>query len=163
MQLLSALSGDFQGMAFSSDGKQIATALVQFPDAKGGTLQIWNVETGKLEQSLLLSGAAGAREGPSQRRGVFDGWQTGGHHQSRFGVVWTVSDGQSKFQRSMAPASLTSIGFAPLPDVLILGATGDPDGVMSWNLQTNTQLGYLDAGNPQWRLTRRFRSPPIAP
>ncbi len=150
VQLFPLLAGDFQGMAFSPDGKQLATAHAQTPDAKGGTLQIWNVETGKLEQSLLLS-VPPAQE-TVQVKGV--GYSTDGKLVAVINqdaaYVWTVSDGQPKFQRSMAPASLTSIGFAPIPDVLILGALGEPaDTVMSWNIQTKTQLGYVDAGNPQ--------------
>ncbi len=149
VQTLSLLSGDFQAMAFSPDGEMIATAQVQLPEAKGGTLQIWNVETGKLEQSLLLSIPPGQEK--VQVKGVAfsaDGKLAAAINQDAV-FVWTVSDGQSKFQRSMAPAILTSIGFAPVPDVLFLGALGEPDGVMSWNLQAGTRIGYVDAGNAQ--------------
>jgi hypothetical protein len=63
--------------------------------------------------------------------------------------AWIVSDGKPRFQKSFAPSSLTSIGFFPLGEILILGVTSPgntSDGVMSWDIQRDIQRGLLSAG-----------------
>jgi hypothetical protein len=66
--------------------------------------------------------------------------------------VWTLADGKSRFQKSFAPANLTSIGFFPLSEIVIVGTTvegGSSDGVLSWDMKLNTQRGVLTAGRTE--------------
>lgn len=152
LQTLSVDTGEFQGMAFSPDEKQLATALVNAPEPEAGVVQVWNVETGALEQSLLLSPS------PTQTtvavKGVAfssDGKLLGIINQDA-AFVWTLGDGKLHFQKSFAPSSLTSIGFYPSSEILILGTTvpgGRSDGVMSWDMKLDTQRGIFSAGNSQ--------------
>ncbi len=152
VQILTMDTGEFQGMAFSPDGKILATALVNSPEPEGGVVQIWNVETGELSQSLLLSVPPG-QETVAVKGVAFstDGKLVGIINQDS-AFVWTVGDGKPRFQKSMAPSSLTTIGFFPDSEILILGTTipgGSSDGVMSWDMKLNTSRGTLSAGSSQ--------------
>jgi WD40 repeat protein len=149
LQTLTMQPGEFQGMAFSPDGKTLAAAVVNTPDPNAGVLQLWNVETGLVEHSIELSVPPG--QDTVLVKGVaFDseGKLVGLINQD-LAAVWTVSDGKPRFQKSVAPASLTSLGFFPGSEILILGTTvpgGDSDGVMSWDMKLDAQRGLLSGG-----------------
>ena len=162
MQLLKMDPGEIQGLAFSPDGKMLAVALVNSPEPNGGTLQVWNVETGAIAQSMTLDIAPGQSE-VAIKGAAFspDGTMIGVINQDS-AYVWLLSDGKLKAQKSMAPAKLTSIGFFPAGEILILGASSPGnDGVMSWDIERSIQRGFLqapsfgsDASHPVFALSR---------
>jgi hypothetical protein len=148
VQTLSTNSGEMQGMAISPDGKLIATAHINSPEPTGGMLQIWNVETGALEQTLLLSVPPG-QETADIKDVAFsaDGKLVGLINQDS-AYAWFISDGKPRMQKSFAPASLTTLAFFPVGEILILGTTSQgnsSDGVLSWDMANNAQLGFLAA------------------
>lgn len=145
-------AGELQGLAMSPDGNLLAAALVNSPDPEAGIVQIWSVETGALVHALSLSPAPAQTE--VLVKGVafsFDGKLVGIINQNAVSV-WTLSDGTSRFQRSFAPSNLTSIGFFPLSEIVVVGTTvpgGGADGVLSWDMKLNTQRGVLPAGRSE--------------
>ena len=151
VRTISTDGGELQGLAFSPDAKQLAGALVNSPEPNGGMVQIWNLETGALEQTLLL-GVPPAQETVAVKGITFspDGKMIGVINQDS-AYVWTVADGKLHFQKSFAPSGLTSIAFFPVGQILILGTTtpnNAADGVISWDMERDAQRGLLEAGRP---------------
>jgi WD40 repeat protein len=143
--LITTDAGELQRMAFSANGKLFATAHANAPEPTGGTLQIWNVETGAIAQSIPLEVPPGQNEVAIKDLAFSpDGLMIGLINQDS-AFVWLLSDGKLRTQKSLAPSKLTSIGFFPAGEILILGVSsgGNNDGVMSWDMQRNVQRGFL--------------------
>lgn len=155
VQTVHTTSGLLQGIAFSPDGKLLATAHANTPEPNGGMLQIWNVEDGALAQSILFAVPPGKQT--VEIKGVAfsrDSKLVALINQDQ-ASAWVVADGSAKIQKSMAPQELTSVGFFPVGEILILGVTTPTtgfgarsnDGVISWDIPRNTQRGFLSVDN----------------
>lgn len=152
VQTLHTNSGLLQGIAFSPDGKLLATAHANAPEPNGGTLNLWKVDDGTLAQAIPLSIPPGQQT--VQINGVAfsrDSKLVGLINQDQAGA-WVVADASLKMQKSMAPQKLTSFGFFPAGEIFVLGATTpttgfgrNNDGVISWDIQRNTQLAFLQS------------------
>ena len=106
VQTLKTDAGEIQGMAFSPDGKMLAVALVNLPGADGGTLQVWNTETGGVAQSMTLGIPPGQTKiAVNGTAFSSDGTLVGIINQDS-AFVWELRNGELKTQRNMAPVQV---------------------------------------------------------
>jgi WD40 repeat protein/serine/threonine protein kinase len=134
--------GEVQSMAFSPDGRHLASGGVR-PDGRGGEVYVWDVQTGRVVRTLLghAGGVSSVAFSPDGRYVA----AAGGDGNLGELKVWDVATGQE--HGSLPRHSAEAHGLAFGPDSKRL-ATTDPVGIIRvWD--TNTRKVVFSFGQPE--------------
>ncbi len=171
----SAFRPDVFAMAFSPDGKRLATAgsvaAVGGPHGlPGGVVTIWNAETGKIvHKSERLSTAAGSVAWSADGKRIAAGTNGAGGELPEAGQVWVWSAETGKPLRSFSIkpdvepgewASAGDVAFSPdgrrVAVPITAGSRGAPAGLLIADTGASVRLWEIATGKaiqPAWGLT----------
>jgi WD40 repeat protein len=134
-------AGWITSVAYSPDGKRLASAGRGFPGAGGGEIKVWDAETGQELHTLPDSGLSLAFS-PDGRRiaGPLGGYRVGEVK------VWDAETGRELLTLQGHASVVRSVAFSP--DGQRLASGGFDSMVRVWDAQTGQQLLALkDGGN----------------
>jgi WD40 repeat protein len=128
-------------VAFSPDGKRLASAARKARGAGTGEIKVWDVETGQ-ELHTLPAGGFSVAFSPDGRRIAGSGKQPIEGLMSDSGEVkvWDAQTGQEFLTLQGHNSDVRSVAFSPDGQRLASGGQFDSTGVRVWDAQTGQQL-----------------------
>ena len=128
-------------MAFSPDGKRLATAGGSGPGSMGGEIKVWDAETGQ-ELHTLPAGGFSVAFSPDGRRIAGGGKRpidASGLADSGEVKVWDAETGRELLTLQGHTGDVRTVAFSPDGQRLASGGLFDPT-VPVWDAQTGQQL-----------------------
>jgi WD40 repeat protein len=159
MRSLHADSGGVCCVAFSPDGKRLATAGMGLGAGKPGQVKVWDVATGQETLALKFAADAGAvgcvAFSPDGKR-LASGSRANPYKPGKPGLVkvWELSTGQEVFTLKGHSDGIASVAFSP--DGMRLASVSS-DGVRVWNTASGQEV-FTFKGHPKGLNSVAFRS-----
>jgi WD40 repeat protein len=148
--------GPINSVAFSPDGKRLATAGGSGPGSMGGEIKVWDAETGQ-ELHTLPAGGFSVAFSPDGRRIAGAGKRPSdvvGPSGSGEIKVWDAETGRELLTLQGHTSDVSYVAFSPDGQRLASGGWGDPT-VRVWDAQTGQQLLVLHRGK-HWGIYLAF-------
>ena len=138
--------GRIDSLAFSPDGKRLASAADNGPGDQGGEIKVWDAETGQ-ELHTLPAGRTSVAFSPDGRRIAGGGKRpigmgAGGPSGSGEVKVWDAETGRELLTLQGHTSDVWNVAFSPDGQRLASGGLFDPT-VRVWDAQTGQQLLVL--------------------